>query len=104
MHGRVAEMESKLQEMFADKVLLPLELQSMYDGTQKRVGDRLVEASFLLFYEVIGTLFEDNDDDNDDDKQPVVSQKSQAKTQLLALLVVINSESEHRPCGLESMD
>jgi hypothetical protein len=77
MHGRVAEMESELQEIFADKVILPLELQSIYDGTRTRIDDLLVEAGFFLFYEVIGALFEDDDDDDDDDdEQPVVSQKS----------------------------
>jgi hypothetical protein len=34
----------------------------------------------------------------------VVLQKRQAKTQLLALLGVINSDSEHRPFGLKSTD
>lgn len=92
----------ELQVMLADELLLPLELQSIYDGTPKRVDDMLDEAGFSLFYEAIDALFEDEDDD--EEKQPVVSQASQAKTQLLALLAEINRDSERLPCGLESTD
>jgi hypothetical protein len=57
---------------------------------------------------VVGALFEGNDEDNDDDdhneKKKVVSQKSQAKIQLLALLGEINRDSEQHPCGLKSKD
>jgi hypothetical protein len=93
----------ELQEMLADELLLPLELQNIYDETPKRVDEKLDEAGFLLLYESINALFED--DGKVETEEVVISERSNAaKTQLLALIEDINSDTERLPCGLESTD
>jgi hypothetical protein len=104
----------ELQEMLDEELLLPLELQNIYDNTPKRVDEKLDEAGFLLLYESINALFEDdNDKVETEEKQQqrpavVVSSQAQrtntAKTQLLALINDINSDTDRLPCGLESTD
>jgi hypothetical protein len=102
----------ELQEMLADELLLPLELQNIYDETPKRIDEKLDEAGFLLLCESINALFEDNNNDDDDDNQVetdveellLVGSSNTAKTQLLALIEDINSDTERLPCGLESTD
>lgn len=92
---------SELQEMLDDESLLPLELQSIYDDTPKANGDMLDEAGFTALYEAIDSLFEDDEEEETKASQPPANE---AKSQLLAVLEEINSDTERLPCGLESTE
>jgi hypothetical protein len=103
------ERWSELQEMLAEGDVLPLELESMFNGIAKSVKDasKLDESGFVILYQAISDLFEEEIDEDvqppkEEPEEEVPEQTgNQLKQELLDTIVVVSSDKDRLACGLE---
>jgi hypothetical protein len=97
---------SELQEMLSEGDLMPLELQNLYESSDKKSG-KLSEEGFTKLYEEIESLFEEVDEEETKaSAKPSADQVESdvVKKDLLSLLDIIMEDQEGLPCGLESTE
>jgi hypothetical protein len=103
------ERWSELQEMLDEGDVLPLELESMFNGIAKSVKDasKLDESGFVILYQAISDLFEEEIDEDvqppkEEPEEKVPEQTgNQLKQELLDTIVVVSSDKDRLACGLE---